>query len=638
MATISKNGIEPGKLIKSEHLVRIINALAASSSADIEVSGSVSSSLFYGDGRYLSNVTASNLGTLIAAVQPWHVPYLDGNGNTFQNSTIHVTSSLVNGVQVFYVAINTTASFEVESRAPEALLVYQDNPDSYSVIRGEGVVDNYFEIEVKNFNTGSSASSDLVATANNGTESDMYVNVGINNEGYDVEGSLGGPNDVYIYGLGQKMVIGNARSGDSGSVTIFAGGFDTEIYRKMVIDPNNRHNITGSLTISESLDVKQGGKITGSFGILGAITASNLPGFSVSSSFIPHLEEDFIFRNSALYQSSSLVGGQQVAFVIINGTGSRDLSAPEALFVRQNDPGSYNLIAAEGRANSYAQINIININSGAGASADVVATNDIGTESEYYIDMGINSSNYNVPNVIGIANDAYLYSTGRHLHIGNASPDQPLGFFAGGFDAEFADLKMVLNPNNNHILTGSLNMSGSLDVKKDVKVSGSLYLLGESLYINGQKQFNYGAFSDTTTQSGSANISSSFKFNTVDFSNNISIANNDGGFPTRITPVYGGIYNLQFSAQVSDEGPGNSNIWIWLKKNGENVANTATRIYVRHNEETVAAWNFVVDSTPGDYLELAWQSDDTDVLILAESAAGNIPAIPSIILTVTQVS
>lgn len=638
MATISKSGIESGKIIKSEHLIRIINALAASSSADIKVSGSVSSSLYYGDGRNLTNITASNLGTLVQGVEPWHVPYLDGNANAFQNSPIHVTSSLVNGVETFYVAINTTASFEIESRAPEALLVYQDNPDSYTVIRGEGLVDNYFQIDVKNFNTGSSASSDLVATANNGTESDMYVNVGINNEGYAIEGSLGGPNDVYVYGLGQKMVIGNARSGDSGSVAIFAGGFDTEIYRKVFIDPNNKHNITGSLAISESLDVKQGAKITGSFNVLGAVTASNLPPFSISSSYVPYLTLDGALRNSAIYQSSSLVGGSPVSFVVINGTGSRDAAAPEALLVRQNDPGSYNIIAAEGIANSYVQLNIINSNSGSGASADIVATNDIGTESEYYIDMGINSSNYNVPNVIGIANDAYLYSTGRHLHIGNASPGQPLGFFAGGFDAEFEHLKMVINPDNNHILTGSLNMSGSLDVKKDVKVSGSLYILGESLFVNGQKQFNYGAFSDTTTQSGSANVSSSFKFDTTDFSQNVSVVNNQDGFPTRITTVYGGLYNIQFSTQIKDNGAGNSNIWIWLKKNGSNVPNTATRIYVRHNEETVAAWNFLIDTVPNDYLEVAWQSDDSDVILLAETSSGNIPAIPSIILTITQVA
>jgi hypothetical protein len=40
----------------------------------------------------------------------------------------------------------------------------------------------------------------------------------------------------------------------------------------------------------------------------------------------------------------------------------------------------------------------------------------------------------------------------------------------------------------------------------------------------------------------------------------------------------------------------------------------------------------------GDYFELAWQSDDTDVAVPYVAATGNIPGIPSIILTVTWVS
>jgi hypothetical protein len=40
----------------------------------------------------------------------------------------------------------------------------------------------------------------------------------------------------------------------------------------------------------------------------------------------------------------------------------------------------------------------------------------------------------------------------------------------------------------------------------------------------------------------------------------------------------------------------------------------------------------------GDYFELAWQSSDTAVVILAEAAASNYSAIPSIIMTVTWVS
>ncbi len=76
--------------------------------------------------------------------------------------------------------------------------------------------------------------------------------------------------------------------------------------------------------------------------------------------------------------------------------------------------------------------------------------------------MGINSSNFTGP--VGNANDAYLYTTGSHLHIGNASPNKPIQFFAGGFDSD-ANRKFELNSNNQHNMTGSLNISGSLVVR-----------------------------------------------------------------------------------------------------------------------------------------------------------------------------
>jgi hypothetical protein len=56
------------------------------------------------------------------------------------------------------------------------------------------------------------------------------------------------------------------------------------------------------------------------------------------------------------------------------------------------------------------------------------------------------------------------------------------------------------------------------------------------------------------------------------------------------------------------------------------------------NNEIVPAWNFLLPMKAGDYFELAWQSPDTAVVILAEPASGNIPGIPSIILTVVYVS
>ena len=120
-------------------------------------------------------------------------------------------------------------------------------------------------------------------------------------------------------------------------------------------------------------------------------------------------------------------------------------------------------------------------------------------------------------------------------------------------------------------------------------------------------------------------------FEVTDISEGITIASN-----SRITLANSGTYNIQFSAQLLAD-TGSDTIWIWLKKNGTNVSNTATKLVLANNEASVAAWNFVVPASGGDYFELAWQSRDGHTLLSAATATGNIPAIPSVIVTVTQV-
>ena len=100
-----------------------------------------------------------------------------------------------------------------------------------------------------------------------------------------------------------------------------------------------------------------------------------------------------------------------------------------------------------------------------------------------------------------------------------------------------------------------------------------------------------------------------------------------------------GIYSIQFSAQLDKTGGSASDVYIWPRVNGQNVPYSATKIVIDGpNNEIVPAWNFLLDLKAGDYFELAWQSPDTAVVILAEPESGNIPGIPSIILTMTYVS
>jgi len=146
----------------------------------------------------------------------------------------------------------------------------------------------------------------------------------------------------------------------------------------------------------------------------------------------------------------------------------------------------------------------------------------------------------------------------------------------------------------------------------------------------------HASYYDTTTQTNPvASAVNIFKYNSV-----VSEFQVTRGTPTsKIYVNNTGVYNFQFSAQLDKTGGSASAVYIWPRINGVNVPDSATKIVIDGpNSEIVPAWNFVLVMEAGDYFELAWESADTNVVIPYVAATGNIPAIPSIILTVTWVS
>jgi len=149
----------------------------------------------------------------------------------------------------------------------------------------------------------------------------------------------------------------------------------------------------------------------------------------------------------------------------------------------------------------------------------------------------------------------------------------------------------------------------------------------------------HGSFYDTTTQTNPvASAVNLMRLNSVYGSSNdtqYAIKKNTD----RIYITQTGVYNIAFSAQLDKTGGGADSVFIWIRVNGQNVAHSATKIVIDGpNNEIVAAWNWVLTLANKDYIELAWQSPDTNVVLLAVPASGNIPEIPSVILTVTWVS
>jgi hypothetical protein len=170
-------------------------------------------------------------------------------------------------------------------------------------------------------------------------------------------------------------------------------------------------------------------------------------------------------------------------------------------------------------------------------------------------------------------------------------------------------------------------------------ISGSLTIASGSnndLYMYGHKMFSVGAFQSDQTQSGSANVSQSITYNTIDYSQGVSVVSG-----SRLTVANAGVYNIQFSVQVDrTSGSGVDTIHIWLKKNGTNVTNSSGTITISgiaSQAKTVSSWNYVVDSAANDYYELCWQTTDTNIQLINVVATGNIPGTPSVIVTVTQV-
>ena len=146
----------------------------------------------------------------------------------------------------------------------------------------------------------------------------------------------------------------------------------------------------------------------------------------------------------------------------------------------------------------------------------------------------------------------------------------------------------------------------------------------------------YGAFYDTTTQTAAAtNTGYAVKFN----SETAAFAIGRGAPNSRIYVPDTSVYDVQFSLQLDKTTGGAGSVFIWTRINGIDVPYSASRTRIKdNNAEIVAAWNFMLDMQGGSYFELMWAVDTTSVQLIAEAATAFCPAIPSAILTVSEVA
>jgi hypothetical protein len=136
---------------------------------------------------------------------------------------------------------------------PERLLVDAGTTTSYNVISGRGSINNYLQLNIQNRSNGTSASSDVVASSNNATETVNFIDMGINSSAYNSSTYpiLNGNNTAYLYSTGRDLVIGNGSS--TRNLIFFTNGFATTDEKMRITNTGNVG--IGTTTPSDKLTV-----------------------------------------------------------------------------------------------------------------------------------------------------------------------------------------------------------------------------------------------------------------------------------------------------------------------------------------------------------------------------------------------
>jgi hypothetical protein len=154
-----------------------------------------------------------------------------------------------------------------------------------------------------------------------------------------------------------------------------------------------------------------------------------------------------------------------------------------------------------------------------------------------------------------------------------------------------------------------------------------------------QQQEYYGEFTKTaaSTSPASANTSYAVTWDNVEIANGVSIVSS-----SQITVVESGLYQFNVTLQLQSGNSSDKNVLFWFKKNGTNIPNTTRAVTVNINGGfTPVSLSDFFSLDAGDYIELWWQADNTNVALITIASGGtapnNYPASPAGIIAVNQI-
>jgi len=146
-----------------------------------------------------------------------------------------------------------------------------------------------------------------------------------------------------------------------------------------------------------------------------------------------------------------------------------------------------------------------------------------------------------------------------------------------------------------------------------------------------------GAFFDTTTQTdGSGAVA--MTFNTQAISRGVTVV--DG---SKIYVDRAGLYEFQLSPHIHNTDSQSHTFSLWGRLNGQDIASSRFIYSVPSSHggspgALIPSQNFWLNLNAGDYVQVVWESNSTDVTIAYHAAESGKPVSPSLLLTVKEIA
>lgn len=146
---------------------------------------------------------------------------------------------------------------------------------------------------------------------------------------------------------------------------------------------------------------------------------------------------------------------------------------------------------------------------------------------------------------------------------------------------------------------------------------------------------SYGYFADFTNQTvAGADTATAITFNTSAYSHNVSI---DGADASKIVFARAGVYELNFSSEITSTSASTVTFYFWPRINGTDIANSTMVTTLHSNgDKKIASRSGVFDVNAGDYLQSMFAVDSTSGSLSTTAATAFSPASPSVTLSVAE--